>query len=145
MVNVASVQTLNHELSWESEVFAHPQCLFVNVFSRKIFRDAAIVSIGELSCVYLIIEQIVNVDIVHIPLDALQVYILRLLLLIWTTSHSTIRITALNRLTRGILRRVRLSSSVTLRWSNCLFLLFLFRIILVRFFKPMMRKDLRYG
>ena len=81
MVEVPSVEALNHELPWEAEVLTHLQSFLIDVLCREVFSDAAIVSVAELSPIVLIIEEVVNIHIVHIALDALQIDVLGLLLL----------------------------------------------------------------
>jgi len=81
MVEVPSVEALNHELPWEAEVFTHFQSFLIDVLCREVFSDATIVSIAELSPIVLIIEEVVNIHIVHIALDALQIDVLGFLLL----------------------------------------------------------------
>lgn len=76
MVDVSTIQALDHELSREAKVFAYLKCLLVDVLSREIFCDAAIVCVGKLSSVNLIVEEVVNINIVHITLDALQIGVL---------------------------------------------------------------------
>ena len=80
MINVPSVQALNHELPGEPEILTHSQSFLVNVLSREIFCDAAIVCVGKLRCVDFIVEEVVNVDIVNVPLYRLQVNVLGFLL-----------------------------------------------------------------
>jgi len=46
MVDISSIKAFYQELSWETEVFAYLQSLFINVFCGEIFCDAAIVSIA---------------------------------------------------------------------------------------------------
>ena len=50
--------------------------IFTYIMGSKIFSDAAVVSIGELWRIVFIIKKIVHIDIVHISLYALKIYIL---------------------------------------------------------------------
>ena len=32
MIDVSPIQTFDHKLSWETEIIANLQCLFINIF-----------------------------------------------------------------------------------------------------------------
>ena len=80
MVDVPAIQAFDHELPREPEVLAHTQGLFIYILCREILCDAAIVCIGQLGRVDLIIEEVIDVYVIHIALDGLKVNILGLLL-----------------------------------------------------------------
>ena len=66
MVDIAPIQTLDHEVSWEAEVLAHLNRLLIQNLGSEILRYAAVVYITELVLIILMVEQIINVDIVNI-------------------------------------------------------------------------------
>ena len=70
MVNVATVQTLDHEVSWEAEVFTDLNRFFVYDLRSEVFCDAAVVDVAELVFIVLMVEKVVNVDIIDIALNA---------------------------------------------------------------------------
>jgi hypothetical protein len=116
VVQVSSVEALDHELAGEPEVFAHFEGLLVYVLRREILCDAAVISVGEFGAVVLIIEEVVNINVVNVALDALQVDVLGLLLLVpasvvlCTPDHTIVIVSFFG-----------------------LFLLFLIRVIFIRF------------
>ncbi len=138
MIDVSAIETLYHELARETEVLTHSQRLLVNIFSTKVLCDAAIVCVRELCRVYLVIEKVIHVYIVHVALYRLQIDILALLLLVCVIitprllMHSTLPIrTSSNR--------------IIIRLSILLFIfILLFRVIFIGFFEPMMSEYLRY-
>ena len=69
MIYVSSVQAFYHELAREAKVFANSQCFFIYVLRAEVLCNTAVVSVGQLSRVYLIIEQVIHVHIVHIALN----------------------------------------------------------------------------
>ena len=73
MVDVATIQAFDHELTREPKVVANLQGLLVDVLRRKVFRDATVVGVAQLYLVVLVVEEVVHVHIVHIALDVLQV------------------------------------------------------------------------
>ena len=46
VVDVAPVQTLDHEVARKAEVLAHLNRLFVDDLRREVFRDAAVVDVA---------------------------------------------------------------------------------------------------
>ena len=88
MVNIATIETFDHEVAWEAEVFAHFDCFFVNNLRSKVFCNAAIVYIAELIFVILMVEQVVHVDIIDIALNACKVNSILLLFIVFSTSAS---------------------------------------------------------
>lgn len=80
MVKVSSVKALYHKVSWESEILTDFNALFVNVLCGKVLCHAAVVRIREFCLVVLVVEEVVNINIIHVALDALKVQVLRLLL-----------------------------------------------------------------
>jgi len=73
MVNVAPVETLDHELPREPKIFAHLQCLLVHILRREVLRDAAVVSVRQFCFVVLMVEEVVHVHVVHVALDCFQI------------------------------------------------------------------------
>jgi hypothetical protein len=71
MVDVTTIQTFYHEFSGKPKVFTHLDCLFIYIFSGKIFSYAAVVCVTEFAFVILVVEQIVDVYIVDIALNCL--------------------------------------------------------------------------
>ena len=71
MINVSPIKTFDHELTRETKVLTDPQGFLVYIFGRKIFSNTAIVCIRELCCVDLIIEEIIDIHIIHIALNRL--------------------------------------------------------------------------
>jgi len=80
VVDVPTIQAFDHELAREPEVLAHTQGLFIYILRRKILCDAAVVCIRQLCSVDLIIEEVIDVNVIHIALDGLKVDVLGLLL-----------------------------------------------------------------
>ena len=78
VVYIASVQALNDKLAWKSEVFADLEGLFVYVFAREVFCDAAVISVAQLSLIVLMVKQIVNVHVIHVALNILEVDVISL-------------------------------------------------------------------
>jgi hypothetical protein len=76
MIDIATVETLNHECSGEPKVLTYFECLFINVLCREVFGDTAVICIGQLCVVVLIIKEVIDINIVNITLDALQVKVL---------------------------------------------------------------------
>jgi hypothetical protein len=73
VVDVASVQTFNQELTWEPKVFTDLKGLFVDVLGGEVFGDAAVVCVAEFDLVVLVVEEVVDVNIVYVTLDVLEV------------------------------------------------------------------------
>lgn len=82
MVDISAIEAFYHELARETEILAHFKCFFVDVFGREILSDAAIISVREFRRVDLVIEEVVNVYVVHVTLNTFQISVLRLLLLL---------------------------------------------------------------
>jgi len=73
VVNITAVQALYQELTGEPEVLAYCQGLLVDVLRREVLGDAAVVGIAQLNPIVFVIEEVVNIDIVHIALDVAEV------------------------------------------------------------------------
>jgi hypothetical protein len=139
VVDVPAIQAFDHELAREAEVLAHTQGLFIYILCREIFCDAAVVCIGQFCSVDLIIEEIVDVNVIHIALDGLKVDVLGLLLgcgasrlPIW---HSTLY-------HRVVWRCIRIRSPCLM---PILVFFFLLGIIFISLLQPWVSKYLRYG
>lgn len=78
MVDVSAVEALDHKLAREPEVFAHLKCLLVNVLTREVLGNAAVVCVAKLDFVVLVVKQVVNVHVVHVTLDVLQINVVSL-------------------------------------------------------------------
>ena len=139
VVDIPAIQAFDHELAREPEVLAHTQGLFIYILCREILCDAAIVCIGQLGRVDLIIEEVIDVNVIHIALDGLKVDILGLLLGRWA-SRLPIWHASLNH--RVIWRCIRIRSA---RMMPVLVFFFLLRIVFVSLFQPWMSKNLRDG
>lgn len=120
MVDVATVQALDHEWTRESEVLAHRESLFVDVLRREVFCYAAVVGVAQLDLVVLVVEQVVDVHVVHVALDVLQIDIIVVLSL--ATRYS--------------------ASILSVFLVIVIFFIFL-RIVFVRLLQPSMRENLR--
>lgn len=81
MVDITSIQTLDHKLSWVPEVLTHFECLFIYVFCREVFSNTAVISVTQFGFVNTIIEQIVNIDVVYIPLNLLRLFVVFVLMI----------------------------------------------------------------
>lgn len=117
MVNISSVQALNQELAWEPEVFTHLQSFLVDVLGREVFSNAAVVSVAQFDFIIFMVEEVVDVNIVHVSLNILEVNI-RFLVSI---------------------------ASFALAFSISLFVVILFvlvRLVFIGFLQPRMREDL---
>lgn len=68
MINVATIQTFHNELPRISKVLAYFQGFFVNVLICEVFSDAAVVRVTQLRLVVFMVEQIVDVNIIDVPL-----------------------------------------------------------------------------
>ncbi len=139
MIDISPIEALYHELAGETEVFAHAQRLLVDILRAEVLSDAAIVRIGELRRVYLVIEEVIYVYIVHVALYRLQIDVLTLLLLIcvgittWLLMHSPLPIRASG-------------NCIVIRLRIVLFIfILLFRVIFIGFLEPMMRQYLWYS
>ena len=90
MVNVAAIETFDHEVAREAEVFAHFDRLLVNDLRGKVLCDATIVYIAELILVILMVEQVVHVDVIDITLNARQVQSILLLFIVFAVAASAV-------------------------------------------------------
>ena len=68
MINVAPIQTFYNKLPRISKVFAYFQSFFINVLTCEVFSDAAVVRVAQLRLVVFMVEQIVDVNIIYVPL-----------------------------------------------------------------------------
>ena len=141
MIDISAVQTFDHKLSWEAKVFTYTEGFFVNVFSREIFCNAAVVSVGELRWIDLVIEEVVHVDVVNIPLNALKVNVLWLLLI-----HSL----GMGALDSAVVSYCFISCATSatndgIRWSSLFLFLLLIWVIFIGFLEPMMCQNLGDG
>ena len=75
VVDVSTVEALDHELAWESEVLAHFDRLFVDDLRCEVLCDAAVVNVAQLILVVLVVEQIVHIDVVYVALDRLKIHV----------------------------------------------------------------------
>ena len=75
VVDVSTVEALDHELAWESEVLAHFDRLFVDDLRCEVLSDAAVVNVAQLILVVLVVEQIVHIDVVYVALDRLKIHV----------------------------------------------------------------------
>lgn len=82
VINVASVQALDHEVSWKAKVFTDFNRLFVYDLGGEVFCDAAVVDVAELVLVVLVVEKVVYVDKIDIALNVGSVnpFLIRLLI-----------------------------------------------------------------
>ena len=75
MVDVSTVEALDHELAWESKVLTHFDRLFVDNLRREVLRNAAVVNVTQLVLVVFVVEQIVHIDVVYVSLDRLKIHV----------------------------------------------------------------------
>ena len=73
MVDIAAIETFDHEVAREAEILAHFYRLLVQYLTRKILRYAAVVYVTKLVPVVLVVEQVIHVHVVYIAWDVLQV------------------------------------------------------------------------
>ena len=76
MIDVASVEAFDHEVSWKSKVLADFERLLVDVLRGEVLRDAAVVRIAQLCFVVLVVKQIVHIHIVNVALYAAKIYVI---------------------------------------------------------------------
>jgi hypothetical protein len=76
VINVSSVEALDHKGSGKAKVFTNFERFFVNVLCCKVFCHATVVSIAKFVLVYAIIKQVVHVDVVYVALNLIHVYVL---------------------------------------------------------------------
>lgn len=76
MINISPVETLDHELPRETEVFTDAQGLLIYVFGGEVLCYTTIIGVRELCRVDLVVEQVVNIDIVDVSLNGFQVNVL---------------------------------------------------------------------
>lgn len=139
MIYVSPIQTFDHKLARESKVLAHAQGFLIYIFCREVLCDATIVCVRELCCVDFIIEEVIDVYIIHISLDGLEVNVLRFLLPSRTTRLPD---TSLD----GTI--IRLSGYwATILSGRCILFVFIFLlgVVLISFFQPWVTKYLRDG
>jgi hypothetical protein len=152
MIYITAVQAFYHELAREAEILANSKCFFIYVLCRKILCDAAIVCVRELCSVYLIIEEVVNVNIVHITLDAFEIDVLRLLLLsaltvCWllnasvSSFHTSVVLLMLMRRYSPMKISTYASTDWVVIWLPLIVIL-IFRIILICLFEPVICQNL---
>jgi hypothetical protein len=75
MIDISTIETLDHKRAWEAEIFAYFKRLLINVLSREVLCDATVVSVRELRPIHFVIEEVVHIHVIHITLYALQVNI----------------------------------------------------------------------
>ena len=75
VVDVSTIEALDHELAGESKILAHFDRLFVDDLRCKVLCDAAVVNVAQLIFVVLVVEQIVNIDVVYVALDRLKIHV----------------------------------------------------------------------
>ena len=75
VVDVSTIEALDHELAGESEILAHFDRLFVDDLRCEVLCDAAVVNVAQLILVVLVVEQIVNIDVVYVALDRLKIHV----------------------------------------------------------------------
>ena len=83
MVDVAPIETLDHEVPWESKVLADLERLLVNILGSEVLSDATVVRVAQLSLVVLVVEQVVDVHVVDVALYAVKINIVCLLLILF--------------------------------------------------------------
>ena len=129
VVDVSTVEALDHELAWESEVLAHFDRLFVDDLRCEVLCDAAVVNVAQLILVVLVVEQIVHIDVVYVALDRLKIHIVFIVFLAAFASFATLFASAL---------------SIFLLVIVFFFFVFGLALHLVGLFEPSVGQDLRY-
>jgi hypothetical protein len=75
MVDVASIETFDNELTREAEILTDLESFFINILGGEVFCDAAIIGIAELYLVFFVVKEIVYIHIVNVPLNTLKIHI----------------------------------------------------------------------
>lgn len=78
VVYVSSVQALDDKRARVPKVLAHFERFLIDVLRCEVLSDAAVVRVGKLRAIKSIIEQVVNVDVVDVPLDFVHVNVVLL-------------------------------------------------------------------
>ena len=73
MVDITTIQTFDHKVPRETEIFANFYRFFIKNLRSEVFSDTAIVYVTQLVFIVFMIKQVVNIDIVYIALDTCQV------------------------------------------------------------------------
>ena len=129
VVDVSTVEALDHELAWESEVLAHFDRLFVDDLRCEVLCDAAVVNVAQLILVVLVVEQIVHIDVVYVALDRLKIHVVFIIFFAAFASFAAL-----------------FSSAFSILLLVIVFFFFVFGLALhlVGLFEPGVGQDLRY-